>query len=113
MIEGEIGRKDFTRKVRFHIQRKLISGAEFIEEIMDRIRQEMESTACPQGIMMMHSLGNYHEKNKLKIGFETGSNLSLGVRLTRVKRLSRRRRGYTISDRCQEGSRLTKLSRIS
>ena len=44
---------------------------------------------------------------------ETGSNLSLGTRLTRVKRLSRKRCCDTTPDRCQEGSRLTILFRIS
>ena len=49
-----------------------------------------------------------HWKNKLKVGFETGSNLSLGTCLTKVKRLSRKRCCDTTPDRCQEGSRLTK-----
>ena len=44
---------------------------------------------------------------------ETDSNLSLGIRLTRVKRLSRKRCCDTTPGRCQEGSRLTILSRIS
>ena len=43
-------------------------------------------------------------KNKLKTGFETDSNLSLGTRLTRVKRLSRKRCCDTTPDRCQEGT---------
>ena len=39
---------------------------------------------------------------------ETGSDLSLGERLTRLsKRLSRKRCCDTTPDRCQEGSRLT------
>ena len=44
---------------------------------------------------------------------ETGSDLSLGERLTRLsKRLSRKRCCDTTPDRCQEGSRLTILLRI-
>ena len=43
---------------------------------------------------------------------ETGSNLSLGTRLTRVKRLSRKRCCDTTPDRCQKGSRLTILFRM-
>ena len=41
---------------------------------------------------------------------ETDSNLSLGIRLTRVKRLSRKRCCDTRPDRCQEGSRLDSQS---
>ena len=48
-------------------------------------------------------------KNRKK----TGSNLSLGTRLARVKRVSRKRCCDTTPDRCQEGSRLTILFRIS
>ena len=44
---------------------------------------------------------------------ETGSNLSVGVRLTRVKRLSRERSYDTTPERYLEGSRLTILFRIS
>ena len=43
---------------------------------------------------------------------ETGSNLSLGTRLMRVKCLSRRRYCDTTLDCCQEGSRLTIYFRI-
>ena len=53
------------------------------------------------------------KENKLKIGFETGSNLSLSIRLTRAKRLRRKRCCDTTPGSCQEGSRLTILFRIS
>ena len=43
---------------------------------------------------------------------ETGSNLSLGTRLTRVKRINHKRCCDTTPDRCQEGNRLTILLRI-
>ena len=46
---------------------------------------------------------------KAKNKNETCSNLSLGTRLTRVKRLSRERCCDTTSGRCQEGNRLTIL----
>ena len=52
-------------------------------------------------------------ENTLKVWFETGSDLCLGTCLTRVKRLSRKRCCDTTPDRCQEGSRLTILFRIS
>ena len=44
---------------------------------------------------------------------QTYSNLNLVIRLTRVKRLSRKRCCDTTPDRCQEGCQLTILSRIS
>eukprot|EP00493_Phyllostaurus_siculus_P002211 UN02223 len=40
-------------------------------------------------------------------------NLSLGTRLTRVKRLSRKRCCDTTPYRCQKGSRFTMLFRLS
>ena len=43
---------------------------------------------------------------------ETDSNLSLGTRLTRVKRLGSKRCCDTTPHRCLEGSRLTILFRI-
>ena len=52
-------------------------------------------------------------KNKLKIGFETCSNLRLGTCLTRVRRLNRKGCCDTTPDRCQEGSGFTILFRIS
>ena len=44
---------------------------------------------------------------------ETGSNLSLDTHLTRVKCLRRKRCCDTTPDRCQDGTRLTILFRIS
>ena len=41
---------------------------------------------------------------------ETSSNLSLGTRLMRVKRLSRKRCCDTTPDRCQEGTVLSVVS---
>ena len=61
----------------------------------------------------INSVKIVESKSKLKTGFETRSNLSLGTRLTRVKRLSRKRCCDTTPDRCQEGSRLTILLRPS
>ena len=59
-----------------------------------------------------HSRSSKIEK-QTKNRNETGSDLSLGERLTRLsKRLSRKRCCDTTPDRCQEGSRLTILLRI-
>ena len=52
-------------------------------------------------------------EKKAKNRNETDSNLSLGTRLTRVKRLSRERSYDTTPDRCQEDSRPIILFRIS
>ena len=54
-----------------------------------------------------------YPKKQAKNMNETSSNLSLGTRLTRVKRLSRKRCCDTTPDRFQEGSRLTILFHIS
>ena len=52
-------------------------------------------------------------KNKLQNRIQTGSDLSLGERLTRLsKRLSRKRCCDTTPDRCLECSRLAILLRI-
>ena len=56
---------------------------------------------------------NPKSKKQAKNRNETGSNLTWDTKLTRVKRLSRKRCSDTTPDRCQEGSRLTILFRIS
>ena len=61
---------------------------------------------------MCYISGKFIEK-QAKNRNETGSNLSLGTRLTGVKRLSYKRCCDTTPDRCQEGSRLTILFRIT
>ena len=61
---------------------------------------------------MRGGFGDFEKQTKNRN--ETGSDLSLGERLTRLsKRLSRKRCCDTTPDRCLEGSRLTILFRIS
>ena len=69
---------------------------------------------CTQYLVLQYirQNGGHNFEKQAKNRNETGSNLSLGTRLTRVKRLSHKRCCDTTPDRCQEGSRLTILFRI-
>ena len=76
--------------------------------VISKLKNLLKSNACLRLQIKAHGLVKYSTRIKISLKgyfFEKGSNLSLGTRLTRVNRLSRKRCCDTRPDRCQEGSR--------